>query len=203
MNEVFTWPVGHAAHRGSRSGVPPVRPIVVYVTASVLGGIAMGSLLGAVGLGLRAAGSPRSHLLIALSPVVLLAAVCQARGTVSPLPERRAQVPTRWLLWHRSSVTAMAFGAMIGAGVFTRLRHASAWTVAVLVVAAPSLLAAVGLGAIYGAARGLPLAITWAQDRAQRQRFDWFELAGPRATISPFLAIFSPLCFTIAAASFT
>lgn len=203
MNTVFTWPVGRAADNEPRTGIPPAAPVFAYVVGSILGGMATAAGLAAVGAATRAFGATQGEILLSLAPLVLIAALSQAVGSVWPLPERRAQVPTRWLLWHHTHRTAFAFGLVIGAGVFTHLRQASAWTVAVLVAAAPSVALALVLGEIYGAARASSLVITWVQDRAQRPRIDWYRLAGPRTLASRSLAILALASFVAAATTST
>jgi hypothetical protein len=149
----------------------------------------LAAALGLGGIGVRSMlGVPVTAVLAIGSPVVLVASVLQVRGRVSPLPERRAQVPTRWLQWRSRASTATAFGLVIGAGAFTRLRHATAWVLALALVAAPTIWAAVACGAIYGAVRGLPLLITWTLDVTARQRPAWERVGQAGAPLSLVLS---------------
>lgn len=189
MHDALTWPVGRAAHDPRSDAQPaPAPPVLAYVTATLLAGIAVAAAIGAAagaardGLGV----SPQAVLAVA-APVALLAAACQLAGRMRPFPERRAQVPTRWLQWRHRTLTAAAFGLMIGGGA-TYLRHATAWILVLLLVAAPSVTAAAACGAAYGAARGLPLLVTWIADRVARRRPPWERLGARSAPLSLLLA---------------
>ena len=182
MNDSFTWPVGRAAQRRSVARRAPLGPVLAYVLASTLGGIATAMLLAVGG---------RVSDLDAVAPVVKVAvlvvvasgtAVLELADRISPLPERRRQVPRRWLAWRRQWVAAAAFGAVIGAGVLTHLRHAAAYFVGALVLLAPSIGAGVALGLVYGLARGGVLLITYLVDISLGVRLPWQRLAAARRT---------------------
>jgi hypothetical protein len=163
MELTLTWPVGRDEDgRGGRRLAPPL-PVVAYALATTVGGALTGLLLGELGAVASAAGIGPVVRGIAVA-VVAVALVCQLRGRVRPLPERSSQVPRRWLLWRRPALTAAAFGLVIGSGALTRLKHAIAYALAAIVVIAPSIPLAVGIGAIYGLSRGMTLAITWLSD---------------------------------------
>jgi hypothetical protein len=164
MELTLTWPVGHEDSGGDRR-IAPFLPVAAYALASTVGGATAGLLLGEVGAIGSAAGI--SALVRGSGvAVVAVAVVCQIRGRLGPLPERRSQVPRRWLLWRRPAVTAAAFGLVIGAGALTRLKHASAYALAAVVVLAPSIPLAVAIGAIYGLSRGMTLVVAWLRDRS-------------------------------------
>jgi uncharacterized membrane protein YdbT with pleckstrin-like domain len=191
MNDVFTWPVGCAGQPqySSSAHAAAGTPVASYVLACTCGGFVGASLLGLLGTGLRELlGISSGSLLAVAFPIVGVAAVCQLAGRVAPLPERHAQVPQRWLLWRRRSLTAVAFGLVIGAGALTYLWHATAWVLAVLVVAAPTWQSAAVVGAIYGAGRGLALAVTWTLDRCARRRPAWDAYGGSSSQVALTLA---------------
>lgn len=184
MHDVFTWPVGRAA---DSEGIapPPLTPVLTYLLGACIGGAACAGAIGAVSLASREALRLSAvELLLLAAPIAALASALQIVGRVAPLPERRLQVPTRWLQWRRRYATGAAFGLMIGAGAFTPLRHATAWVVAIAVAVAPGWPFAVFCGAIYGASRGLPLLITWLRDRAGLKRLRWQVVGGQRAPLA-------------------
>jgi hypothetical protein len=195
MHLVLTWPVDHD-RRPTPSGVP----IFSYVLSSSFGGATTGAALGGLASLAALAGLSPGSLLLGALPIILLAAWQQTRGVVALLPERKAQVPRTWLLWRHRTLTAAGFGFLIGAGVFTYLRHATAWTLAVLCLAAPSFGTAVLLGTVYGAARSLPLIVTWGQDRLSLPRVDWGRAFGPRARAATSLAPLSVVTYLAATA---
>ena|SRR5436190_16467121 len=201
MNHVFaTRPVVRALNGEPKSAArPPVAPLSAYVLGCVVGGALMGSLLGAFHELAHAAGlSP--HLLLVLGlPVALLAIYCQWQGGVRPLPERRKQVPRRWLHWSRLELTGLAFGVMIGFGAVTYLRHASAWALAVLVLAVLTPAAAVLAGATYGFARSSPTIGCWLTSHDQSAPH-WWSALGMRGGLASRLLV--PLTVMTYAAAF-
>ncbi|MDP2710691.1 MAG: hypothetical protein Q8O56_05695 [Solirubrobacteraceae bacterium] len=193
MNDVFTWPVGHASDGERDAWKAPRGPVLAYCGAAVIGGALSALALFAAGTGVRETLNWSTYTLaLACAPIVGIALVGQIKGVIWLLPERRAQVPTRWLQWSRPAAIATAFGAMIGSGAFTHLRHAAAWTVAVLVAAAPSLMAAVAIGLCYGLFRALPLLLTWMADARALSRPAWERIG---ATNAPLTLALAPIAF--------
>lgn len=188
MHEVLTWPVGRDVEDEPDSERAPARPVLVYLAAAIVGGTLAASAIGGAGLAIGdTLGLERTSIVLALIPLVWLSLVCQRAGRVDPLPERRAQVPTRWLQWGSRSRVAFAFGLVIGSGALTYLKHAVAWTLAAMIVLAPSMTAAMAVGAIYGAARAAPLAVTWRADLANRPRPDWRTLGAVDGALARLL----------------
>lgn len=147
--------------RAATSRRAPLTPVLAYLVSSALGGMVAGGLIGTAGWCLQGALSNRGAVLAA-GIVGGAGLVNELRGRIAPLPERRAQVPRRWLDWHHLSWTAAAWGAMIGAGALTLLHHAAMYTLAasILIVADPGFGAVVG--AVYGLGRGVVLLWGWA-----------------------------------------
>lgn len=198
MHEVLTWPVGRAADDDPDATRPPIVPVLTYSGAAVIGGTIAAGAIGALGLAVDTElGVNRVIIVAALIPLVWLSLVCQWAGRVDPLPERRAQVPTRWLQWGGPSRIAFAFGVMIGSGGMTYLRHAVAWTLAAIILLTPSSAAAIAVGAIYGAARAAPLMVTWALDRADRPRPNWRALGAVDGPLSRALVVLGAACFLV------
>jgi hypothetical protein len=172
VNDVFSRPVGRGAEVK-----PQAAPVLAYLGAATVSGLVSGTLLGALGLTVAAV-APGGRTLVAVVAVGLVSAsvLLEAAGRVRPLPQSPHQVPRRWVMWPQPAKTALAFGAIIGAGALTRLEHAVAWSVAALVLLAPSLPAAALVGALYGAARGGALFVTWVGDCLLGRRIGWERL---------------------------
>jgi hypothetical protein len=199
MAIVLTWPVGRDGEGASGSTPPPVSPVAVYVLATTLGGAATGVVIGAIGAGLASVTS--LHLVAAWALAVAAVAVAlQSRGCVAPLPERRAQVPRRWVFWRSRELSAAAFGLMIGSGALTRVQHAAAYVLAAAVLLAPSIALAAAAGALYGLGRGATLGATWIGDRFVGGRPPWSRLLTPTRRLHTVLALAAAL-FTSAASS--
>lgn len=160
MNLVFAQPVGCGVDGQERTERPSFWPVAVYAASCTIGGAATGTVLGLLGVASRAV-LPTAAVAATAIAVACVATWAAMRRTVAPLPQRQAQVPRRWLNFRHRSSTAAAFGLMIGAGFLTYLHHATAYTAAAVVLLAPNLAVAVGLGAVYGAVRGLMLVLAW------------------------------------------
>lgn len=177
MNDVFSWSVGCAAEEESRSDRAPFAPVLAYAVSAALAGAVTGGLVAAFGSALVALDVPRVAIVIGAATLTCAAILLQIAGRVSPLPERRAQVPRYWLLSRRSEATAAAFGAMVGSGVLTYMEHSVMYVLGsvLTVVGRPEL----GLiaGAMYGGGRGFALVLTWTVDRVGLSRPDWDALA--------------------------
>lgn len=184
MHDVLTRPVGR-----DRDGqpAPAASPVFAYTVAAALGGTVTGLLLGGIGW-LLSEVAGRDAQLLAAAPIAAFAVVQQLRGRLAPLPQRGKQVPVRWMLWRSPARWAGAFGLMIGAGVFTNLRHAAVWVVACLVLTLDSPAAGALIGTGYGLGRAAPLLWTWVCDRRGGRRPAWSRLWGPRAGLSIALA---------------
>jgi hypothetical protein len=189
MGLVFTWPVGRATD-GDRTEPPPLGPVAAYAVATTIGGALTGLVIGGASQVAREVlGVPT--VAIAVVVAVLGGAVVAAewRSTTARLPQRREQVPRRWLLWKHKAATAAAFGAMIGSGVLTPLKHPTTYGLAGVCALAPSLALAATIGAVYGAGRGSALVATWLGDRYVGKRPRWPRAGRPRAALRQALAI--------------
>ena len=145
MNQVFALPVGE----GKKASL---RNVSVFALSAALGGITLGLLL--AGVTVTMSQTP-ALLRVGLSAAVAFLAVgFQAAGIMGVFPQREAQVPRRWLLYGETRA-AGAFGFILGLGVLTRLKYASAYAVlaAVVVLGKPGV--AIAGGAMFGLTRGL------------------------------------------------
>lgn len=150
-------PVGEAA-RHQRWGLTAS----AYIVGAVLGGSLLGTVLGAVGGVVRelsglAATGPRLGVL-GLLAAAGLAADLGLGGLWVPSPGR--QVNERWLSTYRGWVYGIGFGVQLGLGLATRVTASIvpvAFAAALLVASWPTGLL---VGAVFGAARALPLLAT-------------------------------------------
>jgi Na+/H+ antiporter NhaC len=78
---------------------------------------------------------------------------------------------------------------MIGAGSLTFLEHATAYVLAVLILTGPGVGVGAAIGAFYGAARALPLVLTWISDVRAARRLQWERLFDLRRATTAVLCI--------------
>jgi hypothetical protein len=162
----------------------------VYVLFAVGGGALTGTVIAALGvLAHVIGGGIEAVVLVAAFCVAGLAILLEARHRVSPLPERKRQVPRGWVNWRHRTATAAAFGFMIGAGSLTFLEHATAYVLAVLILTGPGVGVGAAIGAFYGAARALPLVLTWISDVRAARRLQWERLFDLRRATTAVLCI--------------
>jgi hypothetical protein len=146
MNRVFAWPVGRGQF------VLPLRYSVLYAAAATIGGLLAGTVV--AGLVAALAVLPRGAVGSGAALLCFTAVAFQLTGQLGPLPERRRQVPDRWLQLAPSRY-AVGFGAMLGFGALTHLTHAVVYCVLAVLVAQGDPALAVIVGVTYGLARGL------------------------------------------------
>lgn len=197
MNDVFAWPVGRDETPGGRD--PATRaslgPVLAYAASTTLAGAAVGLLIGFVGEAFRLGGAAgRDVLMVTLVVASVIAILAELGGSATLLPQRRRQVPRRWLLWQQRSATAASFGLMIGAGVLTPIRFASAYVLAAVVLLAPSPPLAALVGAIYGASRGSALLVTWVAGAFAHRKLPWDRLAASQH-LRVVVAFVAAACF--------
>lgn len=125
-----------------------------YLVGSLVGGAAVGALLGAVSVPVRAVVGPTAALVLLL--VVAVAGLLADRG-VLPLPSWHRQVDERWLTTYRGWVYGAGFGLQLGAGLATIITASATYVVLAAAVLSGSVLAGTLVGATYGLVRALPL----------------------------------------------
>lgn len=165
MDDVLAQPVGcgptnETFGQGRR---PPLTPVGAYMVAMIVGSSLSSGLIFAIGIAARRLAEP-SFVWTAAGAIAGIATILQAAGRVTPLPERRAQVPRRWITWRKKAASAAAFGFVLGTSFFTLLHHASIYVLAVLIALAPSLGSGLAIGAVYGSARALLVVGAWAMN---------------------------------------
>jgi hypothetical protein len=131
---------------------------MVTVGAHVLGSAVAGAVVGLaawiLGLPLRAL-APQPVLLGVVLACTILAAVLEARPTLVPrLPGWRRQVDERWLTAYRGTVYGLGYGVQLGAAVATIVTTAAIPLVLISAAAAPPVFGGVGIGLLFGTARG-------------------------------------------------
>jgi hypothetical protein len=195
MGLVLTWPVGRDADR-QRQGAP-TGPVLAYLAAASVSGALAGAAVGGIGSALRSAGSGMPTILAAAAAAAVIAAAgLQWHGRLAPLRERQVQVPRRWLLWRSRTMTAAAFGLVIGSGFLTHVKHATAYALGALALVAPTMLAAVAIGAGYGIGRGGTAVVTWIADRRRGRRPRWPGIGPSSPMLNRSLAICAVAAFS-------
>jgi hypothetical protein len=153
MNDMFGWSVG-------RHSQLPGPDSIAYLIGSIVGGAVTGLAFGMVGAFLVSMGSPQRNVFRASFLILCVSGVAlEMLGRVSPLPERRAQVPTRWLAWRSRKATAAAYGLAISSGVSVYLHHAVAYSLVAGIVLVGSAPAGALVGSVYGLTWGLAPAV--------------------------------------------
>jgi hypothetical protein len=134
--------------------------LVAFVMSSAAAGALLGFLLGSFGQL-----APAPLRLVLLLVTAGLATALEFHVPL-PRPQRRAQVPSGWRRLPPVAFTSF-YGALLGAGVFTYVPHATFYVVlAGAVVVGPT--AGAFLMLIYGISRAVPVLLTirWPIERA-------------------------------------
>jgi len=122
-----------------------------YLLGSLMGGLVLGSVSGAVGW-LLPSGTWRA---IAVIVVCAVGAGLDAAGRQPPSIHR--QVNENWLAKYRGWVYGLGFGFQLGLGVVTIVTTASVYTTIALAVLSGSVLFGAVVGAIFGVARAVAI----------------------------------------------
>jgi len=148
-----------------------------FIVGSVVGGATLGAVAGLLSILVRAATLPTEPRLGAVAVLAALAGLCDARVLGPRLPHHRRQVNEQWLDQFRSWVYGAGFGAQIGCGVSTYVMTTGVYLVVAIGALSASPALAVGLGALFGASRGLAILST-SRVRSMQQLSGvhrWFE----------------------------
>lgn len=156
MNQVFAAPVGadHLLRRAS------LKAPVAYVVG-LMGGAATTAGLVVI-VGTAVSGAPGGKLVVFGAALAIsgLGIRGELTGTIAPLPERKRQVPKRWLQWRHKWLTAVAYGYVLGMGFWTLLHHAAAYAALGCLMLLSPVLAGAAAG-VYAAARAWMLFTAW------------------------------------------
>lgn len=174
MADVFTWPVGRASPDGQITWRPQhARVPLAYLVGSVLGSAALAAVC--IGVGETAGASNIAVQLVywAVAALIAVASLLQYRGGLAPLPESKAQVPRAWLRWNRRWKTALAYGLVIGMGVFTNMGFAATYVLLGAMVVMGSVPLAIAVGVVYGATKGLIVLASWVANSVLSRSAPW------------------------------
>jgi hypothetical protein len=134
--------------------------LALHVAGAALSGVALGAVLGWVGLILGAPWGPAGAVAVAAVAVLYLAR--EVVGLPVPVLDARRQVPQWWREAFSPGTTAFLYGAGLGVGFATHLGHGTLVAVAAAVMAGGDPVAgAVAFGA-FGVSRSLAVGVTWA-----------------------------------------
>jgi sulfite exporter TauE/SafE len=155
-------PLGERA-RGNRWPVT----ITVFTAGSVLGGAAVGSILGGIG----SLFAPRTDIaLLIVGALALIAGGLDLLGIRAPGPAR--QVNERWIGTLRGSVYGFGFGLQLGSGVSTFIVTWSVWVMLAAELLSGSVVTGAVVGAVFGLGRAVaPLAAGWIDRPSRLTRF--------------------------------
>jgi hypothetical protein len=144
-------PLGERA-RGNRYW----RTAAAYLAGSLLGGAAVGALLGAAG-SLAVADLDAAVRFGVIAVAAVAGVALDAAGRV---PTIRRQVDERWLSTYRGWVYGAGFGAQLGTGVATIVTASTTYVALLAAFLTGSTAGGVAVGATFGIARALPLLLT-------------------------------------------
>jgi hypothetical protein len=125
-----------------------------FVVGAVIGGTSVGAALAVIGLAADAVVGDTVALAV-VSTTAVVAAVFERTGR--RLPSIPRQVDENWLNEYRGWVYGAGFGFQLGAGVLTFITTAAVYVALVAAVFVGHPLAATGIVAAFGLARGLTL----------------------------------------------
>lgn len=131
--------------------------VSAYTVASVAAGAAIGTAHGAAGETLAGVVPVTATVRLLVLGVVLAAAAALDARARGRLPTWHRQVDERWLTTYRGWVYGAGFGAQLGVGVVTIVVSAATYAVLAAAFLSASWRAGLLIGAVFGAARSVPL----------------------------------------------
>jgi MFS family permease len=138
--------------RNSRFGVT----YAAYATGCLIGGGALGLVLGAAGVAIHSNAIPyRLDIWVAIAVLGAAADLRLIRGL--RVPTHRRQVPERWLYTYRGWVYGLGFGVQLGAAFVTIMNSSLVYIMAAAAVLSGTLRDALVIGLAFGSARALAL----------------------------------------------
>ncbi len=140
----------------------------LHMLGATLAAALFGAVLGTLGLALGAPWGRAGLIVIAGGGVVYAAR--EALGLPIPIFDAKRQVPDWWRTFFAPHVTAFLYGAGLGIGFLTFLRHGTLVVVALAALVSGDPVTGVVLIAPFGFARALAaLGAAWAIDEEQAQ----------------------------------
>ncbi len=144
-------PLGERS-RGRRWGTT----VTAYAIGSLLGGAAMGTVAGAIGVvALGRLSETAALVILALLAALGLAADLRLGGLRLPGPRR--QVDERWLHRYRGWVYGAGFGFQLGFGLLTIVSTSTVYLTTAAAGLSDGIAAGLAIGALFGAARASTL----------------------------------------------
>lgn len=147
-------PVVHGGRRKSYWG-----SVALHSVAATAAAAAVGALLGAAGMGLRAPWGATSF--VALASIAALYALRESFRLPIPVPDRHRQVPEWWRTFYSPPVAATLYGLGLGVGFLTYLSFGTYVAVAAAALLFGDPLLGAALCAPFGLARGLSV-VAWS-----------------------------------------
>src|SRR3954447_2283250 len=138
--------------RGFRWGVT----LSFLLLGSILGGAAVGTVLGLLGDATIGGASAESRLYL-LAALLGAAFVIELGVGGLAIPTIRRQVDERWLNAYRGWVYGLGFGVQLGAGIVTIVSTASVYATFAACWLAGGALPGLAIGAVFGVARAATL----------------------------------------------
>lgn len=187
MTDVLTGSVDRAPQRNGTL-FRSASPVLAYGFGCVTGGICIGLAFAASAILARELTGTTS-VVVAAAIVGSLAIVLQWFGRMGLLPQRRRQVPRRWLLSPHRSFTAFRFGVLLGAGVVTYLQFPVLYVLGIAAALTFDPVAGAVIGAAYGGSRSASVFAAWSSQlrRSRKPSFQW--LFDHRTVVNRVLAL--------------
>jgi hypothetical protein len=139
-----------------------------FVVGGVVGGTALGAVVGLLALGVAAVRLPVLATTAVAAGVAVVAAASDARIVGFALPIHRRQVNERWLDTFRPWFYGLGFGVQIGSGLATYITTAAVYLFVALAALSGRPAAALGAGALFGLVRGLSVLLSWRVTTPQK-----------------------------------
>jgi len=130
--------------------------VTAYVVGSMLGGVALGAALGALGARVMPGPSEGVRLAILGSAVAIGLALDTGLAGVR-LPSVHRQVDEAWRTRYRGWVWGLGFGVQLGLGVVTIVTTSTVYATWAATAVSGGALAGAAIGATFGLARALPV----------------------------------------------
>ena len=127
-----------------------------YVLGSLVGGLALGALFGALGAVLPQSWRSSPWALGLAGTLLLVGLALDLRVGGLELPSWRRQVDEQWLTRYRGWVYGVGFGAQLGFGLVTIITSSTTYAVALLALLAGSPATGLLIGGVFGLVRALP-----------------------------------------------
>lgn len=147
------------------------RTAAAHMIGSALGGVALGSVIGALGVAITVLASPSDTLRVSVVLACALAAlVLEATSRERLLPTRTRQVNENWIQSYRGWVYGGGFGAELGFGISTIITTTLVHLLVVSMLVVGSFPLALLLGLTFGAVRGATVLFTHNVDSPEGLR---------------------------------